>query len=216
MIHIDVVCTACNRPELLLNTLESLNFYYRIEDFHSVTVHEDFPGCENLPTKRRFPTVRFIESKYRKGHMRSLDRLYQEVVTDFFFHIEEDWEFYDGGFIEQSIALMVMYPDCMTAWLRAHKDTNGHPFSHNGRFLQMSTEHDHWAGFTLNPGLRRDAHYDFCFEEKAYPNRGAMAEVAIGQHMKSKGLVAAILDSSRGFVRHTGDAHKTVDIESEI
>lgn len=209
--EIDVVCTTCGRPQLLKKTLESLNYFYPLKYFSSVVIHEDMPGTDNSELKTLFGNARFLEDGRKKGHMMSIDRLYREVKTDFFLHIEDDWEFLRGGFIEESSSVMLPHKDCMTMWLRAHGDTCEHPFLSNGRFLQMSTNHDHWAGFTLNPGLRRKSHYDFSFSEVAYPNRGPMAEVAIGQLMKSKGLVAAITKDARGYVRHIGEDCRTVD-----
>ena len=36
----------------------------------------------------------------------SIDRAYSKVKTEWVFHCEDDWEFFSGGFIEQSFTLL--------------------------------------------------------------------------------------------------------------
>jgi hypothetical protein len=38
------------------------------------------------------------------GQINSIDRGYSNVDTKYIFHLEDDWEFYDYGFIEKSKA----------------------------------------------------------------------------------------------------------------
>jgi hypothetical protein len=61
------------------------------------------------------------------GQIESIDVAYSHVTTPFIFHCEDDWEFYDVGFIEKSLEVFAKDPKVVTITLRAHNDTNGQP-----------------------------------------------------------------------------------------
>ena len=212
-----LLITACGRPDLLLRTLESLNKYYRIADFAAVWVNEDGVGTDNSAISAAFPCVRWVNSRPGRGHMASLTSIYANVTTPWIFHCEDDWEFYDGGFMEKSRLRLQNEPRCLQVWLRAHDDTNGHVIERHPFGLRMSTRGQNlpphirstrrvWRGFSLNPGLRRAAEFaNFDFSKTALHYTGWKAEQFIGEHFYNRGYFAAILDNPAGYVRHIGD-----------
>ena len=52
-----------------------------------------------------------IFNEKKLGQARSIDLAYSMVETEYIFHCEEDWEFYVGEFIEQSISILKTTPD---------------------------------------------------------------------------------------------------------
>jgi hypothetical protein len=133
--------------------------------------------------------------------------------------LEDDWEFYASGFIEKSLAILEENLDCIQVWLRALRDTMGHPINQHVyrtrgvRWRKLETGYNiEWHGFSFNPGLRRlldynaiggySKHADFDFVE---PHK---AEATISCLYKEKGFFAAILADrwwGAGYVRHIGN-----------
>ena len=47
-----------------------------------------------------------IINEKRLGQMKSIDKAYSEVDTEYIFHCEDDWKFFKNGFIEKSMKLL--------------------------------------------------------------------------------------------------------------
>lgn len=217
-----LLITACGRPDLLWRTLESLNRFYRLADFAAVWVNEDGFAADNSVIYRDFPSVRFLNTRPGRGHMASLTSLYANVTTPWIFHCEDDWEFYEGNFMEKSRLRLQNEPRCLQVWLRAHDDTNGHAIERHPFGLRMSvngqpTPHrlrvrrNIWRGFSLNPGLRRASEFaNFDFTAASEGLTGWRAEQQIGEYFYRRGYFAAILDNPAGYVRHIGE-HRHIE-----
>lgn len=215
--QITLLVTACGRPDLLMRTLDSLDKYYRLSHFAAVWVNEDGIGTDNSAISAAFPCIRWVNSRPGRGHMASLTSLYANVTTPWIFHCEDDWEFFQGGFMEKSRLRLQNEPRCLQVWLRAHDDTNGHVIERHPFGLRMSTnghkkqhllriQRNIWRGFSLNPGLRMAAEFaNFNFEAAADGLTGWRAEQQIGEYFYRRGYFAAILDNPAGYVRHIGD-----------
>ena len=136
----------------------------------------------------------------RVGLINSADALMEKVNTDWVFWMEDDWEFYRSGFIEESLKIMNGKPNILQVWLRDRNDTNGHPLS--GDFLSTSYR---WRGFSFNPGLRRLSDWKRLgsYRQAVGLKEGAGAEQRIGFRYYRMGYKAAI--SQQGYVRHIGD-----------
>lgn len=198
---ITVVLTSCGRFDLLARTIESF------EKFNTYPITRKIIIEDGPEAPYHFDGWEVMVNPTRLGQVKSIDRAYQTVKTDFIFHLEDDWEFYREGFIEASLPLLFEFPKIITVWLRDLADTNGHPTTIGGPgFRYLSTAYN-WKGFTWNPGLRRLSDYKkigsygkHTVFNKRHP---AISEFKIGQLYWRLGYKAAILKT--GYVRHIGN-----------
>jgi GT2 family glycosyltransferase len=215
---VTVICTSFNRPDLLERTLTSFFKFNTHKHIDAIIVLDDSGtvGC-NDHLKAKFPTVQFQYNYERIGQIKSIDKLYAQIQTPYVFHLEEDWEFYKGGFIEDSFEVLDCQPSIHCVWIRSEKDTNGHPFDawiaqaegSNVGWSKVKTNHlGSWHGFTFNPCLRRVADY---FTHGPYsrlavfnPKKPWESEMKVGKYFYEKGYHAAIIRGD-GYVRHIGD-----------
>src|SRR5690554_6867299 len=104
---ITLVITSCNRLALLNRTIESFERFNTypikeaiiIEDSGLPSVHEELKISYGDRFKILFNATPLKQIK-------SIDRAYQEVKTEYIFHCEDDWEFYRPGFIEDSLLVL--------------------------------------------------------------------------------------------------------------
>lgn len=210
---VSVACTSFNRPDLLERTLDS--FYkhneYPLEQF-IVLDDSGILGCnDHLHVK--FPEVSFQYNEERVGQIETVDRLYQQIDSRYVFHLEEDWEFYRGGFIEPCIEILSSHPRYQQVWIRSENDTNGHPVGKETGYLGCTTwrevklDHNGWHGFSFNPGLRRMGDYyqhgPYSSITRFVASKPWKSEQQIGQYMRDRGFISVII-SGEGHVRHIG------------
>jgi len=217
---VTVVLTSCGRPDLLAKTLDSffLHNTFPIADFILV---ED--GPEALEVAASYPWLgphQLICTGERVGQIAAIDYAYSRVRTDYIFHLEDDWQFFAGGFIEKSVLLLENHPCCLQVYLRAIRDTNGHPPEWRTRrtggvaWKRMRSGYRAfggvWNGFSFNPGLRRTADYvavgGYGVHDPNRPGLHAQAEIELSRLYGRMGMFAAILADrdGQGYVRHTG------------
>ena len=55
----------------------------------------------------------------RIGQIKSIDKAYKEVKTEYVFHCEDDWEFLREGFIEKSMEMLKEDPKIAVVGLRS-------------------------------------------------------------------------------------------------
>jgi hypothetical protein len=152
------------------------------------------------------------------GQIKSIDKAYSYVETEYIFHCEDDWEFYNGGFIEKSIDILTHDPKIFCVWLRAYNDINNHPLTsiYNDKYrIVVPTRYVHdqklyeWFGYTFNPGLRRKKDYDvvkpFVESCKPYFHNNAPDEIDIQKIYKKMDMVAAITLNRSGYIKHIGE-----------
>jgi hypothetical protein len=223
---VTVVVTACNRSDLLERTLDSFFVFNTYQHIPKVIVVEDsgIPALNDRLKGKFANRVTWLDNETQLGQIGAIDRAYALVDTPYIFHCEEDWEFYEKGFIEPSMAILEANQKVIMVWLRAHDDTMGHPLDENFlgvaktscgdevKYRIMALDYDgRWHGFSFNPGLRRLENYTNHFPQGFSQIRfdGSNAdEATIGYLYKSLGYYAAILDLPKGFVRHIGwDRH---------
>jgi len=171
MSDVSVVLTACNRPDLLQETLDS--FFemntYPIERF--IIIDDGLvQGCNDfVKTRYNFP-IELIYNKAKLAQLRSIDLAYSSVTTPYIFHMEEDWRFMRTDFIQKSKELMELDHKIITVWLRSPQDTTlNHPYSTETiespsgihyKKCQVFYPHGIWNGFTFNPSLKRISDYN--------------------------------------------------------
>jgi hypothetical protein len=196
---ITVVITANGRDHLLRRTLESFEKFNTYKDV-KIIIRDD--------------------SRDRIGQVNSIDELYKQIDTEFFFHCEEDWLFTREGFIEKSLMILESDPKILTVWLRHPSDTNGHPVDptiyhlYNNvtkqyelvyQLMGVNALGNNWHGFTWNPGLRRLSDYKLVAPFSNFYQVGdfaALTECRIGIKYYELGFRAAILPE--GYCKHIG------------
>jgi hypothetical protein len=219
---VTVVITSCGRPDLLVRTLDSFIEHntYPIADFILMEDGEK-PASPSLEDRYRARNFKWLFTGARLGQMRTIDRAYALVNTEYIFHCEDDWEFLASGFIEKSLAVLEHSPNTLQVWLRAADDTNGHPIMREAftagdvayRLMQpgyVTPEWGTWHGFSLNPGLRRHRDYlllgSFAHLDPHRDKPPYEVEREASEFYMKRGFLAAILtdQAGRGYVRHIG------------
>lgn len=105
--EVTLFITSCGRPELLKRTLESF-VKFNTYPIKEAILCED-SGISNivdfvtyiLP----FPVI-FCYNTERIGQMKTIEIYTQLIKTPYVFHLEDDYEFFDSGFIELSFEIM--------------------------------------------------------------------------------------------------------------
>ena len=216
--EVTVVITCCGRLDLLKHTLDSF-FKFNTYPVKKIIITED-SGDDTIHTvipeeyKNNFT---IIVNKPKLGQIRSIDKAYSLVDTDYIFHCEEDWDFYREGFIEDSLSVLKANKDAYQVWLRSYyyDVQRDYPFHTLGdkfitpdniTYYHLLSSKEKWQGFSFNPGLRRKFDYlkiingySSLLDEK---NSASIVESNLSKYMKSNNMYAAILQNDA--VAHTG------------
>ena len=232
--RVTVVITSCNRQDLLARAMSSF-FEFNTYPHVQVVVIEDGNASRNRRLIVHFTDhpVSWLSTGRRVGQIRAIDHAYSRISTPFIFHMEDDWQFHAGGFIEKSLQILRTLPDCLQVQIRALDDLNGHPlyedveFAGSVPFRRLVTDHQVgegdqrylWHGFSFNPGLRRLADYRRIGSYGAHaadarPGSALRAEEALGAVFRDLGYYAVALadNEGRGYVRHIGDNRHVHDL----
>jgi len=218
---ITILLTACGRPDLLFRTLESLDALYPLEQFAEIWINEDRIGTNNERTAERWPFIKFVPNPKPLGHMAALTRLYRLPKTKFAFHCEDDWQFKNAGFLEESVERLNEHEMCLTVTLKPHNGL-GKIVNRDGKFYIDNTalprrtsgrgQPTWWPGFNLNPGLRKTAPLlglDYC--GIVWPATEAAAENALAHHFHRLGYYSAACARPDGHIVHLGDQRHIQD-----
>ena len=214
MKNISVVITSCGRFDLLEKTIQTFLKYNTYEHINQFIIIDDSGNpdtknsIENITSNCGFQfEPQIILNEKNIGQVSSIDKAYENVINDYIFHMEDDWEFYDYGFIEESLAILETYPEIMIVWLRNHNDTNGHRLEKldNYDFKLPKLNCGNWHGFTWNPGLRRLSDYNLV---KPFHKNANSEEKASVFYMK-KGFRSAISKKELGYVKHIGNNERS-------
>lgn len=151
--------------------------------------------------------ITLILNSQNIGQVASIDKAYSLVKTEYIFHCEDDWEFFDSGFMEKSLKLLEDSPNIVNINIRVRFDGeigSFHPVTEPKRspagveFRQYIPGHQgRWHGFSWNPGLRRLSDYKKIGSYKQYKN-----EEGVNQEYYRLGYIAACFEES--YCRHIG------------
>ena len=204
-VPVTFVLTSCDRFDLLERTLAS---FLAMNDYpiHRYIIIEDSPNSGIFAIRDHFPDIP-LEIHLNDppvGQMRSIDRAYAMVETEFVFHCEDDWLFTRAGIVAESIALleafenvtMVLPRGLIATGFMAEKQVE---IEAGVRYRTIDPRrHHHWGGISLNPGLRRLSDYH------RMPGFAALgSESAASAAYKHAGL--RMLSLEDGGVIHIGD-----------
>ncbi len=218
---VTVCLTSCGRWDLLEKTISSLVSYWDGKPPAAFYIHDD-SGEQNQTLMKELD--RFLMRHWqimadwtfsnRKGQPHAIDMTYMLVQTPYIFHCEDDWEFYNTGFIADSRSVLEAEPKCASVWIRHPNDRNLHTViagvkltKQGVRYQQMATRYKgNWHGMTWNPGLRRLSDYlamgkfsDMCEWRN---NDQIYSEIQFNKKYYEAGYVGMSL--CRGFVKHIG------------
>lgn len=232
--EVTVVVTSCGRHDLLQRTLDSF-FKFNTHPIRRVVVIEDgpaLPSFQALRSRYESHPVVWADTGERIGQIRAIDMAYRMVDTEYIFHCEDDWEFYLGGFIENSRKILDLHPEIVHVLIRPVNETYGRaildyllesdgvPFYVIMDFRESANEAV-WHGFSFNPGLRRTRDYRLMGTYGSLDRLGektsAEMEREIGLFYRSLGIRAVTIadNGGAGYVRHIGD-HRHVKEPARI
>ncbi|MHA2084105.1 MAG: glycosyltransferase family 2 protein [Candidatus Thorarchaeota archaeon] len=209
---VTAVFTSCGRFNLLKKTLESF-IKFNTHRLEKIIIIENSGILESEEVLERM--VKKFENKFQIivnetniGQVSSIDKAYSFIDTDYIFHSEDDWEFFDYGFIEKSIDVLESDDKILNINLRVRFDGERgsmHPLepftkqTKNG-IIYYEYKRDYlgeWHGFSWNPGLRRLSDYDLIKPYITYTN-----EQGVGQKYKELDYRSGCLE--KFYCRHIG------------
>ncbi len=213
------VLTSCNRFDLLKLTIESFVKYntYPIAKYIFIEDSEKIKSLERVVNS--FPELKgktvLLHNPVNLGQLKSIDRAYSMVDTEYVFHCEEDWIFYRSGFIEDSISVLKHFPKVINIWLRERTDTNHCKVldefesyeNHKLYRFDLEDKKEPFA-FTFNPTVKRMSDYKLI---GGYSNIGM--EDSISSFYEVQGYYAVIFE--RGYVKHEGWHRRVLAMEKE-
>jgi glycosyltransferase involved in cell wall biosynthesis len=222
--RVSVVVTSCGRQDLLGKTLDSF-FACNTYPIAQIIIVEDGPAEANASLARKYDgrNITWLATGRQSGQIAAIDFAYAFVETPYIFHLEDDWQFYQAGFIEKSLVILEAVPACLQVWIRAFNDTNRQPIAAETETVdgvacrKILAYLDKWHGFSFNPGLRRTGDYDRIGQygwhvryDRADPDA---SEWRLSALYKEMGFYAVILadDGGKGYVRHLGFGRRVVD-----
>jgi hypothetical protein len=232
---VTIVITSCDRHELLFKTLASF-VMYNTHPIEKIIIVEDSEKEINAECVLKLLTksllvdygrtqLKLIHNGVNIGQLESIDKAYNEVNSEFIFHCEDDWEFYQSGFIEASHEILAVDDKIFTVWLRGHDDLNGHKINSDIKFTKNNiTFHEIipmgvWSGFTLNPGLRRKKDYDLLKPyarqkkiDKNLKNREKVTESDLSILYGDMGYYGVVSSIAKGYLGHIGQGHHIANV----
>ena len=122
--EITLFITSCGRPKLLKRTLESF-VKFNTYPIKEVILCED-SGIPNIVDFAKnilpYPII-FCYNDIRLGQMKTIEKYTQLIKTPYVFHLEDDYEFFDSGFIELSLKIMDSDPNISQVLLEDEQHT---------------------------------------------------------------------------------------------
>lgn len=196
--------TACGRPDLLFHTLQSF-VKYNTYPIKQAIIMEDSgqKGIDDFAYNILPCPCTILYNETRVGQMKSIANGLQFLTTPYVFHCEDDWEFYNYGFIEKSFEILDKDPTITSVWLRSHDEMTGRygiPLtkSNLGNYYYTG-EKDKSGNLSFNPGLRTIE------VAKAFtPYTNDDDEGTLSLKFRAIGMKGAMTDNPAGYVRHIG------------
>ena len=123
---ITAIFTSCGRFNLLEKTMKSFFNYVDLPIEQTIVIENSLDPniekhMENISISINRPFDLIINEE-NIGQVSSIDRAYSFVNTEYIFHCEDDWEFFDTGFLSKSKMLLDDRPDIVNINLRVRFD----------------------------------------------------------------------------------------------
>lgn len=231
------VMTACGRPDLMEKTLDS---FFKFNDYpiERYIITEDsadpeiFKECKRLNDTKYQNKLEFVFNEKKLGQSKSIDLAYSMVETEFVFHCEEDWEFYNPNFIQESLRVLNGDETVLQAWIRPKSDKILNEIKPETYEIDGVRVRDvlpksfmvkdalpggkdlivrDYMGFSWNPGVKRMADYELLKNGYAGFTQEHMIDGFYRAHDKGFRVVSISDHDEDGFVRHIGWGRRADD-----
>jgi hypothetical protein len=105
--EVTLFITSCGRPSLLEKTLRSF-VTYNTYPITEVILCEDsgVHGCVDFAKTILPYSTMIYYNEQRIGQMKTIEKYSKFIKTEYVFHLEDDYEFFDSGFIELSFKIL--------------------------------------------------------------------------------------------------------------
>ena len=193
---ISIAITSCNRVDLLEKTVKSF-FKVNTHPIDRVIIRDDsgmIGVVEKIETLNLYK-CEVIPENQKIGQLKSIERIYEQIDSEYILHCEDDWEFYKDGFIKKGIEILKVNDRIIQVWIRPKSDGVGHSPENN----LVAVKGDQ-TGYTWNPHIKRKKD---CIK---YSQVGRERE--IGQYYLDLGYRSAWL--TEGYVKHIGKGRHCV------
>jgi hypothetical protein len=226
---VTMVVTSCNRLHLLQRTIDSfistnnlsINKIIIIDDSGLVSAQDVLECCIPKYLLNQTSFYDIIINEVPLGQIKSIDKAYKEVLTDYILHYEDDWIVTNiSGLIKKSIDIInytksqdiklmqVLFLDITESHMCFAKDKLMHTYD-NLRFYNITNKNNcEWVGYSFNPNIRSMDLYQSILKGSHYINstsnnckmpgldhlRGVCVESEIGKYLYSLGYKAVVLD----------------------
>jgi hypothetical protein len=209
---VSFVITTCNRLDLLEQTLTS---FFNICKFPFVEyIMSDDSGDESVYlqlVEKYGDKFKIIKNNPKLGLSKTIDKLWNDVSSEYIFHCEDDWKFDSNpNLIEDSISILQEHSHVHQVQVR-HTYDNPHKPEEQiystlnfVKFRKLPWWRDAWTGYSWNPGLRRKLDY-----QQMFPN-GVQEfgdEIDCSKHSMNFNYLAVLLENTScahiGYDRHT-------------
>jgi hypothetical protein len=203
---VSLFLTSCNRPELLRATLESFVKYNTYPIEYGVIVEDSgLKGINDFAHSIVPFPLKIIYADQRRGQMKSIENGLQFLNTKYVFHCEEDWEFYDYGFIEESMKILKKNNKITGVRLRSFDELiNRYNFS-----ITKVDDEDYYivggdyTSYSWNPSLRTiEVQNMFTPYEKS--DLQSICEGGLAKAFEDLGMITVMTSKAQGYVRHIG------------
>ena len=212
---VTVVITSCNRLDFLQETTKTflefntypISEYIIVDDSGSAEAHAEI--------RRLYPEWTLILPPHHIGQIQCIDLAYSHVKTPYIFHCEDDWGFFNKGFMEPSLKILEHDKRVMQVWI-FHPEFPIEPEVFKIEDIQYrllgNDASGCWHGFSWNPGLRRLSDYELVKPFSGFIEEGdfnALTECRIGHLLYEKyGFKTAIINDD--YCRHIGSSRKAI------
>lgn len=142
--NVTLFITSCGRPKLLEQTLRSFVKYNTYPIFEVILCEDS--GINGIADFAKdilpYPII-FCYNENRIGQMKTIEKYTKLIKTDYVFHLEDDYEFFDYGFIELSFKILNSDPKISQVLLEDEQHTFPKVDIGNSLCFKLMTNHPH-------------------------------------------------------------------------
>jgi hypothetical protein len=204
--NITLFITSCGRLHLLKPTIQSFLQFNTYKYITEIIICEDsgVNGCiDEIKDLCGEIPCRIIYNPKRIGQMRSIENGVKYINTPYVFHCEDDWKFYNYGFIEASLEIIKSDPNISQVLLRHY---NEYLNRYDMQIIDMNNPlckrvklKDGDDIYSFNPSLKR-----IDIELLNIPYQDWDDEYTIQKTINKLKFYAVVTNNVNGYVDHIG------------
>ena len=202
--EVTLFITSCGRPDLLKKTLESF-LKFNTYPIKEAVIVEDSGILNSIDFVHELCTLfpcTVIYNEKRLGQMASMELGVKHIKTPYTFHCEDDWIFYEYGFIEESMDILKSNDKISMVFIRSYAE---YIYRYNMQITQTNHGYNilhqyNKSLYSFNPGLRKTSIY---FEKYPYTDTKE-DEGTLQEFYRTKGYISVVTKNHNGYVDHSG------------